>query len=80
MVFGVGLIGLITLQIIKASGVRVACVDISQNRLNIAKELGAEIVINSSEEDPVNVVRCWTLGYGADVVLFISIIIPSRSI
>ena len=72
VVFGVGLIGLITLQILKASGVRVACVDISQNRLNIAKELGAEIVINSSEEDPVNVVRCWTLGYGADVVLFLA--------
>lgn len=72
IVFGTGLIGLIALQILKASGVRVACVDISADRLRIAKELGAEIIINSISEDPVNAVQNWTGGHGADAVLFLA--------
>lgn len=70
VVFGVGLLGLITLQILKASGVNVACIDISSNRLNIAKELGADLIINGIEEDSVTRIKNWTDGYGADAVIF----------
>jgi predicted dehydrogenase len=70
VVVGCGLMGLLAIQMMKASGVKVACTDVNASRLALAKELGADKVINSAEEDPVNAVRTWTNGYGADAVLF----------
>lgn len=70
VVFGAGLLGLIAVQILKSSGVRVACIDINPERINLAKSIGAELVINSSIEDPVSSIRNWSCGYGADAVLF----------
>jgi predicted dehydrogenase/threonine dehydrogenase-like Zn-dependent dehydrogenase len=69
-VVGTGLLGLIGMQMLRASGVKVACVDLNANRLNLAKELGADIVINPKDEDPVTAIHNWTNGYGADAVLF----------
>ena len=43
--------------------------DLAQLRRDIAKKAGADIVINPSEEDPVELVREETSGYGADVVI-----------
>lgn len=70
VVVGCGLMGLLAIQMMKASGVKVACTDVNPARLQMAKELGADKVINSSEEDPVVAVQNWTNGYGADAVLF----------
>lgn len=70
VVVGCGLMGLLSIQMMKASGVKVACTDVNIARLELAKELGADKVINSAEEDPVNAVCNWTNGYGADAVLF----------
>ena len=70
VVVGCGLMGLLAIQMMKASGVKVACTDVNPSRLTLAKELGADKAINSLEEDPVNAVRNWTNGYGADAVLF----------
>ena len=70
VVVGCGLMGLLAIQMMKASGVKVACTDVNPSRLNLAKELGADKTINSAEEDPVLAVRNWTGGYGADAVLF----------
>jgi predicted dehydrogenase/threonine dehydrogenase-like Zn-dependent dehydrogenase len=70
VVMGTGLLGLLALQMLKASGIRVIAVDIDERRLAIAKKLGAELIINSSKEDPVKVVINYTGGYGADGVLF----------
>lgn len=70
VVIGTGLMGLLAIQMMKASGVKVACTDVNPVRLNLAKEVGADKVINSLEEDPVTAVRNWTNGYGADAVLF----------
>ncbi len=67
---GGGLIGLMALQIWRAAGVRVACVDINPKRLQLARDLGAEIAVNPGEEDPVSAVRIWAGGHGADAVLF----------
>lgn len=72
VVVGTGLLGLLTLQMLKASGVKVACTDINNKRLELAKELGADLIINSLEEDPVNAVQNWSGGYGADAVLFMA--------
>lgn len=70
VVVGCGLMGLLAIQMLKASGVKVACTDVNAARLALAKELGSDKTINSSEEDPVVAVRNWTGGYGADAVLF----------
>lgn len=70
VVVGCGLIGLFVLQILKASGVKVACVDINDSRLSIAQSLGASIIINSMNEDPVNAIFNWSSGHGADAVIF----------
>lgn len=70
VVVGCGLMGLLAIQMLKASGVKVACTDVNISRLSLAKELGADKVINSAEEDPIVAVRNWTDGYGADAVLF----------
>ena len=70
VVVGCGLMGLLAIQMMKASGVKVACTDVNPARLKMASELGADKVINSTEEDPVVAVLNWTNGYGADAVLF----------
>jgi threonine 3-dehydrogenase len=46
--------------------------DINEYRLDMAKRLGADIVINPMKEDPIEVVRKNTRGYGVDVVLEMS--------
>jgi len=52
------------------AGIRVACTDLDENRLQLAKELGAELVINPKNEDTVRQITNWTGGYGADAVIF----------
>ena len=70
VVFGVGILGLLALQMLKASGIRVLAVDIDQTRLNIAHKLGAEFIIHAEEKDPVKTILNITNGYGTDAVLF----------
>jgi predicted dehydrogenase/threonine dehydrogenase-like Zn-dependent dehydrogenase len=70
VVIGTGILGLIALQILKCSGIRVIAVDIDKDRLVLARELGAEFVIHSKAEDIVKSVENFTGGYGADGVLF----------
>ena len=70
VVFGCGILGLLALQMLKNSGNRVAAVDLDDSRLKLAKELGAEIVINPSNENSVSAIINWSGGYGADAVIF----------
>lgn len=70
VVVGCGLMGLLAIQMLKASGVKVACTDVNPARLKLAQVLGADKVVNSAEEDPVVAVRNWTDGYGVDAALF----------
>jgi predicted dehydrogenase/threonine dehydrogenase-like Zn-dependent dehydrogenase len=70
VVFGAGILGLLSVQILRLSGVRVAVIDLDDARLNLAKEYGAEIIINPNNSDAVSEIINWSGGYGADVVLF----------
>lgn len=70
VVFGTGIIGLIAVQMLSLSGVRVIAVDINQDRLDLAAGLGAGFIINPVNEDPVKAVENITHGRGADAVLF----------
>jgi L-iditol 2-dehydrogenase len=67
-VLGPGPIGLMALQLVKALGaVRVILTGTRPSRLALGKELGADVIVNSREQDPVAAVREATNGRGADV-------------
>jgi len=69
VVMGAGLIGLMTIQLLRAQGCRVMAVDFDKSRLQLASEFGAEIMDLSSGGDVVDVVHGFSRGYGADAVL-----------
>ncbi len=70
VVLGSGMIGQGTAQVFKAMGAsRVITTDVCQLRLDKAKELGADVVINAAKEDPVEIVNELTNGMGADIVV-----------
>lgn len=70
VVMGAGCIGLVTMMALKAMGVsRVYVVDIMEKRLEKAKELGADEVINGSCTDAVKAVMELTDGKGCDLAV-----------
>lgn len=70
VVMGAGCIGLVSMMALKARGVsEVYVVDMLQNRLEKALELGADGVIDGSREDAVARVRQLTGGKGTDLVI-----------
>lgn len=66
-VIGLGLLGQITVQLLKANGCRVFGVDIDEGKLNLARELGAEMC--STPADAPRLIKEWSRGRGADAVL-----------
>lgn len=65
-----GPIGLMHLQMSLRSGAsQVIAVDLSDERLIMPERLGATIVVNASNEDPIEAIRDLTEGRGADVVI-----------
>lgn len=68
VISGVGGLGHIAVQYAVAMGMRVIAVDISQEKLDLAKKYGAEHVINAKEVDPGDQVIKFTNG-GAQGVL-----------
>ena len=68
-VFGQGPVGLSGTLSAKAMGARVIAVDVVPERLSLARELGADHVINSRDTDPVAAIRDLTRGAGASVSL-----------
>lgn len=68
VVTGAGCIGLVSLLALKAMGVsRVIVVDVIEKRLQKAKELGADYVINGKEQDTVAEIKRLTEGKGCDL-------------
>jgi propanol-preferring alcohol dehydrogenase len=65
-VFGVGGLGHLAVQYARITGASVVAVDVNDARLATARELGAEHVVNASEEDPVAAIQ--KLG-GADAAI-----------
>jgi alcohol dehydrogenase len=47
----------------------IVAIDLADSRLEAAKSLGADIVVNNGREDPLEVVRSLTGGLGADVAI-----------
>jgi predicted dehydrogenase/threonine dehydrogenase-like Zn-dependent dehydrogenase len=65
-VIGLGLLGLISVGLAQAAGCRVFGVDLDQQRVAQAREMGAEAVVRDQAEDAA---QAFTQGAGADIVL-----------
>ncbi len=61
--------GSMQIQIAKALGARVATTIRNASKADAVRKLGADLVINTSNEDLVKRVKEWTDGRGADVVI-----------
>jgi polar amino acid transport system substrate-binding protein len=68
VVIGLGLVGQLTVQLLKANGCRVFGLDLDPARVSLATELGADRALVSSEEAAGEIDK-WTRGRGADAVL-----------
>lgn len=69
VVTGLGLIGLITVQLLRAQGCEVLGIDLSAERCARAEEWGAQTVDLSSGADPIAAARAFSRGQGVDAVL-----------
>ena len=68
-VFGLGLVGLLTVQLLRAHGCRVLGLDFDRDRLRLARRLGAETVDLGSEDEPLVAATKFSRGRGLDAVL-----------
>ncbi len=68
VVTGLGLLGLLTVQLLRANGCRVLGIDRSPQRAALARGFGAEVVVLESDEDPAAVAR-FSQGSGVDGVI-----------
>ncbi len=68
-IFGQGPVGLSATQLAAAMGARVIALDVSPERLERAKEFGAEHLINAKSNDVVSAIRDLTHGEGAHKTL-----------
>lgn len=68
VIIGAGPVGMDVLMVAKASGAYIIVSDMIPQRLEIAKKIGAQRVVNAKEEDLREVVKEVTDGRGADKV------------
>lgn len=69
VVTGLGLIGLLTVQLLRAQGCRVLGIDFDERKLELARTFGAETVNLSKGEDPLSAAQAFSKGRGVDGVL-----------
>jgi propanol-preferring alcohol dehydrogenase len=68
MIVGMGGLGLNSLQILKLLGARVFSVSRTESKLDMAKKLGADAIINSKSTYVIEEIKRLTDGYGVDFV------------
>ena len=69
VVTGLGLIGLMTVQLLRAHGCRVLGLDFDALRLDLARQFGAETMNLNEGCDPVAAAHLYSRGRGADAVI-----------
>ena len=68
-IFGLGPVGLSAVLLAKAKGCRVVGVDIVEDRVTLARQVGADAAVNAQRDDPVEAIRDFTGGAGATAAL-----------
>ncbi len=71
-IFGLGALGQVVAQLARASGARVIAVDLLEERLALARQLGAGLALNAAETAVAEAIRAETGGRGADVCIEVS--------
>ncbi len=79
VVIGLGLLGQIACQILKAAGAHVIGIDVMKERVELAKELGADICFTAGKEAVDNVFK-YTGGVGADSVIIYAAATSSKPV
>ncbi len=69
VVTGLGLIGLVTVQLLRAHGCRVLGLDFDKDKLELARQFGAEVVDLSAGQDPVAAAEVFSRWRGVDAVI-----------
>ncbi len=69
VVTGLGLIGLLTVQLLRAHGCRVLGLDFDKEKLELARQFGAEVVDLAVGQDPVKTAELYSRGRGVDAVV-----------
>lgn len=69
VVTGLGLVGQMTVQLLRAHGCRVLGIDFDSAKLAMAQSFGAEVVNLSMGEDPVKAAERFSRGRGVDAVI-----------
>lgn len=69
VVTGAGLIGLLTVQLLRAQGCRVLAIDFDEAKLKLAREFGAATCNPGKGEDPLSVALAFSRGQGIDGVI-----------
>jgi predicted dehydrogenase len=69
VVTGLGLVGLMTVQLLRAHGCRVLGLDFDPARLRLAERFGAETADLSAGVDPVAAAQAFSRGRGVDAVI-----------
>ena len=69
VVTGLGLVGLLAVQLLRANGCRVLGIDYDSKKLDYAKKFGAEVVDLSAGQNPVSVAESFSRGRGVDAVV-----------
>ena len=68
-VIGLGVLGQLTSQLLRANGCRVIGIDIDAERINLALQNGMDFGINPTSETAVDQIHRLTDGFGADAVI-----------
>jgi len=68
-VIGLGIIGLITIQVLRAAGIKTVGIDINTEQVERAKKSGANLALSRDQEGLVKTIMEFTSGYGTDAVI-----------
>mgnify|MGYP000147277490 CR=1 FL=1 len=69
VVTGAGLIGLLTVQLLRAHGCRVLAIDFDEAKLGLARQFGAQTCNPGKGEDPLEAALAFSRGNGIDGVI-----------
>lgn len=69
VVTGLGLVGLMTVQLLRAHGCRVLGLDFDPGKLELARQFGAEVGDLAAGQDPVATAMAYSRGRGVDAVI-----------
>jgi len=71
-VLGLGLLGQLAVQLLRANGCLVLGVDLVPSKLEMARTFGANVVVNGARDDVIAAVREFSGGHGVDSVIIMA--------